>query len=84
MLLGLLARLQAALQRSLHLSSAGDGGIQQQAGSSGGAQVQGVFPSLGQQEDSGSPGTLWRCCRRLGEKKKKMHLENTSSLPKFF
>lgn len=68
--LGLLARLQAVLQRSLHLSSAGNGGVQQQAGSSGGAQVQGVFPSLGEQEDSGSPGTLWRSCRHLGGGKK--------------
>lgn len=55
---GLLARLQSELQRSLHLGSACNGDVQQQAGSSGGAQVQGVFSSLGKQEDSGSPATL--------------------------
>lgn len=81
---GLLARLQPVLQRSLHLGSACDAGVQQQAGSSGGAQVQGVFPSLGEQEDSGRPGTLWRCCRHLGDKKCKealFQMFETSVLP---
>lgn len=80
---GILARLQSALQCSLHLGSACNGDVQHQTGSSGGAQVQGVFSSLSEQEDSGSPGTLWRSCRHLGERKKctwKTHVRFLSAI----
>lgn len=71
----LLAGLQAALQRSLHLGSAGNGGVQLQARRSCAAQAEGVISSLGEQEDSCCPGTLGTGCRHLG-KNRKMHVEN--------
>lgn len=68
--LGLLARLQPVLQRPLHLGSAGNGGVQLPAGRPRGAEPEGVFSSLGEQEDSRGPGTLGTSCRHLGEERK--------------
>ena len=65
---GLLARLQSVLQRSLHLGSTCNGDVEQQAGSLGSTPVQGVFSTLSEQEDSGSPRTWGESCRHLGEK----------------
>lgn len=74
--LGLLAGLQAVLQRSLHLGSAGNAGVPLPAGSSRGAEAEGVVPSLGEQEDPRCPGTS---CRHSG-KKRKMHVEKARSV----
>lgn len=59
--LSLLARLQPVLQRSLHLRQVRYGDVQGLAGGRGGGEVVGVFPSIGDQKDSGDWGVLRHC-----------------------